>query len=80
MHQEQITKNIKDLEYNRILSRENILLVLIGTSLISVIFAPQEIVGITRIWFTGVLIAGLIVSVIYFDKKLNKIKEEISSL
>ena len=77
MQDYRITKNLKDLEYNKTLGRENILLVLIGTSFISIFLTPNEIIGIGKIWLIGAIIAVFILSIIFFDKKLRNIEEEI---
>jgi len=37
MKDEIISKNIKDLEYNHILSKQNVFLVIFGTAIISII-------------------------------------------
>ncbi len=73
-------KNIKDLEYNDTLNKQNITLVLVGTASVSVLLAeklpaqlqPAEIV-------IPLLLAGLIFFV-YFRKKLQSIKQEIATL
>ena len=78
---ESITKNVKDLEYNRTLARENMGIVLLGTLVISLFFTQGELpLHLSKgIWLIFLIIVmGLMV--IYFDRKLSRITNEIKSL
>lgn len=73
-------KNIKDLEYNRVLNRENILLVLVGTSLLSLILTEEIPFHISRWWLLAMLISIATLIIIVFNRRLSKILEEIRNL
>lgn len=71
-------KNIKDLEYNKILNQQNIVLVLIGTAIITVSLTnnlPQSKSDIIIF-----LILVVIFFIVYFSQKLDKIKKEIENI
>ena len=80
MNINQKEKNIKDLEYNSILNKQNITMVLIGTAFIYVLFAESLPDGLARSYLIILLILAWIITLQYFNRQLNKIKEEIKEL
>ena len=75
-------KNLKDLEYNHIISKQNVSFVLVGTAIISVMISdpnllPSDLSKSDLILFF--ILAG-IVFFLYFGRKLNEIEEEIKRL
>lgn len=75
-------KNILDLEYNHILNKQNILVILLGTAIISVAFIdsiPEEI-RVSRLELIFLFAATIIGVLIYFSKKLEDKVEEIEKL
>lgn len=73
-------KNIKDLEYNDVLNKQNIILVLVGTASFSVLLAEKLPAQLQLAEIViPLLLAGLI-SFLYFRKKLQSIKQEIATL
>lgn len=80
MDKKQKLKNLKDLEYNHLLNKQNIALVLVGTAFLYVLFTrdlPAEIKRSDLIFF---LILLGITFLWYFSKQLNKVKDEIEKL
>lgn len=75
-------KNIKDLEYNHLLSKQNIALVLVGTAIISVILTPELPLGqnLTKVDLIFVLFLTFIGFLLYFSKKLEDKTEEIKNI
>ena len=70
-------KNIKDLEHNNLLNKQNIILILTGTAIISLLITK----GIKdSVYLIGLFILIGIFSIIYFNRKLKKIIQEISQL
>jgi hypothetical protein len=80
MNEEQKIKNLKDLEYNHILNKQNIALVLIWTAIIYTLFAEQLPQNLTKGYLLLFLLFMGIIFLWYFGKELNKIKEEILNL
>ena len=80
MNINQKEKNIKDLEYNSILNKQNITMVLIGTAFIYVLFAESLPDVLARSDLIILLILAWIITLQYFNRQLNKIKEEIKEL
>ena len=78
--EEQKEKNIRDLEYNYLLNKENIALVLIGTAIISVILTEELPVSIPKINVLIFLLIFGVGSLAYFSKKLENKAKEIRSL
>ena len=78
--EEQKIKNIKDLQYNNNLNKQNILLILIGTAIISVLLTDQEKIPTQKVYLISLLLLIGIMFILYFNKKLNKIIENIEKL
>ena len=78
------TKNLMDLQYNRILSEQNIYLVFIGTLIVSSFFTniSKLYPGLTLtnrdvlifLFFVGAF------AINYFSAKLNNLEEEIKNI
>ena len=79
---EETEKNIKDLEYNRLLNKENIVLVLIGTAIISIILTEKlpESFRVTKFELLFFMFIALIIILLYFGKKLDEKTEELKNL
>lgn len=73
-------KNVKDLEYSRLLNNQNIILVLIGTFMISVFLIDKLPSNISRTDILLFLISSGIGFLIYYSKKLDEKLEEIKNL
>ncbi|MBI2628645.1 hypothetical protein HYW74_01015 [Candidatus Pacearchaeota archaeon] len=80
MDEKQKIKNLKDLEYNHILNKQNIALVLIGTAMIYTLFTEKLPQNLTRGYLLLFLLIMGIVFLWYFGRELNKIKEDITGL
>jgi len=73
-------KNIKDLEYNKILTNQSISLVIIGTSIITVMLSkeiPENIPKLSLILFLALVGILFLLS---FSNKLEKKLEEIKNV
>jgi len=70
-------KNIKDLEYNHLLNKQNISLILIGTAIITTLFTENLPLGLSRDNLLLFLISVGIIFLWYFGKELNRVKEDI---
>lgn len=76
MKSEIILKNIKDLEYNHILNKQNVFLVIFGTAVISISLSEKFPEDISKWGLVLFCILAIILSLLYFSKKLeNKINE-----
>jgi len=73
-------KNLRDLDYNHTLNKQNIALVLIGTAILYVIFTDTSSINIQKNYLLFFLILIAIIFMWYFGRELNKIKEEIKNL
>ncbi len=75
-------KNIKDLEYNHLLNKQNIFLGLIGTAIISVVLTEKipEILNVTKNELLLFLFAIAVGVLLYFGKKLEDKTNEIREL
>jgi len=69
-------KNIKDLEYNHILNKQNVFVIILGTAIISTILSDKLPENITKWGLVLAFILLIILSLLHYSKKLeNKIKE-----
>lgn len=75
-------KNLKDLEYNTILNKQNIALVLIGTALVTATITEKAYLpfNISKMTFVIILVLAGILSLFYFNLKLRTIVREIQEL
>ncbi len=75
-------KNLKDLEFNEVLNKQNIVIVLLGSAIISL--SLIERVPSTTILKKSEIILFLILTglyfLFYFKNRLDHIKQEIKSL
>ena len=74
-------KNIRDLEYNHLLNKQNIFLILLGTAIISISvssdFLPKNLTKINII-FTFFLFMLLVI--LYYGKRLKDKSDEIEKI
>jgi len=69
-------KNIKDLEYNHLLNKQNVFLIMFGTAIISIILSDQVPEDITKWGLVLAFILATLLSLLHYGKKLeNKINE-----
>jgi len=82
INQEQKEKNIRDLEYNHLLNKQSIALVLLGTAIISVILISKlpEGIKLNKLELLISLSIALALVFQHFSKKLEKKVEEIRNL
>ena len=73
-------KNLKDLEYNHILSKQNISLVLVGTAILYAVFTENLPIDVSRGNLIFLLVLIGIAFLWYFGKQLDDIKKEIEKL
>ena len=79
---QQKEKNIKDLEYNNLLNNQNIMLVLIGTAIISVFLIDKlpDSLNIAKPDLLFFLVVMIILVLLYYSKKLEEKLYEIKNL
>lgn len=80
MSKVQKEKNIKDLEYNRILNVQNIWVILLGTAIISVLLTNTLPLGTNKGDIIFLLGVSLIAVLIYYPRKLEEKAKEIRKL
>lgn len=82
MEEKNKLKNLKDLEYNNLLNKQNITLVLIGTALVTLIITDTLYLpfNISKLTLIIILVLGGMFSLSYFNRKLRFIMKEISEL
>ena len=69
-------KNVKDLEYNHLLNKQNIFLIIFGTAIISTILSDKLPENMTKWGLILAFILAIILSLLYYGKKLeDKINE-----
>lgn len=73
-------KNIKDLEYNHILNKQNVFLITFGTAIISIILSESIPRELTKGGLIFMFILGIILSLLYYGKKLEDKVGEIKNL
>lgn len=85
MENKEKLKNIKDLEYNRLLNLENILLAFIGAAIISVILIkPEDLpiqlqdIGKAQMLFYLALLIFIVFA--FINAKLKQVTDEIKKL
>ena len=61
-------KNIKDLEYNHILNKQNIFVIILGTAVISTILGDKIPENITKGGLILAFILGIILSLLHYVK------------
>ncbi len=78
--QKQKEKNVKDLEYNHLLNKQNISLVLVGTFIISVVLTEKLPLNFAKTDLLVFLFASAIGLLLYFGRKLEDKANEINNL
>ncbi len=73
-------KNIKDLEYNHLLNKQNIFVIILGTAIISTILSDKLPEDITKGGLILAFILGIILSLLHYSKKLTDKIEEIKRI
>jgi hypothetical protein len=73
-------KNIKDLEYNHILNKQNVFLIIFGTAIISVILSNNIPEEITKGGLILAFILAIILSLMHYGRKLEEKIEEIRNI
>lgn len=73
-------KNIKDLEYNHILNKQNVFLIIFGTAIISTILSENLPEDITKWNLVLTFILLIIISLLHYGKKLENKVEEIKNI
>lgn len=69
-------KNIKDLEYNRLLNNQNVFLIIFGTAIISTILSETIPEDLTKGGLVLAFALAILLSLLHYGKKLeDKIKE-----
>lgn len=73
-------KNLKDLEYNGLLNNQNIVLVLLGTLLISFSLTEVTYLGMPKTEILVALATLGVLLILYFKKRLHRIMQDIRDL
>jgi len=73
-------KNIKDLEYNHLLNKQNVLLIVFATAAISVVLSDNLPEGLTKWGLVFTCILSIILSLLYYGKKLEEKLNEIKKV
>ncbi len=69
-------KNIKDLEYNHLLNKQNVFLIVFATAVISIILSDNFPENLSKWNLVFTFILAIILSLLYYGKRLeDKIKE-----
>lgn len=70
-------KNIKDLEYNHLLNKQNVFLIIFGIAIISTVLSDKLPEGFTKWGLVFAFILAIILSLLYYSKKLEDKLNEI---
>ena len=74
-------KNIRDLEYNHILDKQNISLILIGTAIISISINSELFPeNLSKMGSISALILFMFLIILFYSKKLEKKVDEIKNI
>ncbi|MBI3623696.1 hypothetical protein HY212_06490 [Candidatus Pacearchaeota archaeon] len=73
-------KNVKDLEYNLLLHKQNIILILIGTAIISISLSDSLVFGLPKIWLIVFLFLLGLIFLSYYSNKLEEKTQEIRGM
>ena len=73
-------KNIKDLEYNHLLNKQNIFVIILGTAIISTILSNTLPGGETKLGLIAMFVLIMVLSLLHYANKLKKKIEEIKIL
>ncbi len=70
-------KNVKDLEYNLLLNKQNIILILIGTAIISVTLSDIRPLGLSKFLIVVILFLLGLVLLAYYSNRLEEKAQEM---
>lgn len=70
-------KNIKDLEYNHLLNKQNIFVIVFATAVISIILSDKLPEELTKWGLVLAFILAIILSLLHYSKKLEDKLNEI---
>ena len=73
-------KNIKDLEYNHLLNKQNVFIIIFGTAIISTILSDKLPENLTKWSLVLVFILAIIFSLLHYSKKLEDKINEIKNI
>ena len=73
-------KNIKDLEYNHLLNKQNVFLIVLATAIISIILSEKFPENLTKWGLVLACILAIIISLLYYSKKLEDKLNEIEKI
>lgn len=73
-------KNIKDLEYNHLLNKQNVFLIIFGTAIISTILADKVPGDVPKWGLVLAFILAIILSLLHYSKKIEDKLGEIKNL
>lgn len=73
-------KNIKDLEYNHLLNKQNIISVIIGTAVISIVLSEKIPEGFSKYGLIIALILTELFFLLHYSNKLEEKSQEIKEM
>lgn len=73
-------KNIKYLEYNLLLNKQNIILILVGTAIISITLSDKLPFGLPKHGLIAILFLIGLIFLAYYSNKLEEKAQEIRSI
>ncbi len=73
-------KNIKDLEYNHLLNKQNVFLIVFATAVISIILSDNFPENLSKWSLVFTFILAIILSLLYYSKRLEDKTKEINDL
>jgi len=82
LSEQQKEKNVKDLEYNHLLNKQNVGLAFFGSGILAVLLAKDlpAYIGLARLDILVFLISGAITVFLYFGHELQKKAQEIRNI
>jgi len=73
-------KNIKDLEYNHLLNKQNVFVIVSATAVISIVLTNDFPENLSKWNLVLTSILAIILSLLYYGKKLENKTKEIQNL
>ena len=73
-------KNIKDLEYNHLLNKQNVFVIVSATAVISIVLTNDFPENLSKWNLVLTSILAIILSLLYYGKKLENKTDEIKKL
>lgn len=80
MKEKEKLKNIKDLEYNHLLNKQNVFLIVLATAIISIILNDNFPEDLSKWGLILAFILGIILSLLHYSKKLEEKINEIKDV